>query len=80
MKLSVIVPTYNRPRDLDSLLKSIVAQTRPPSEVIVVDQSEGEQTKSLLASYQSDHAHLGISFKWHHQEEKSSARARNTGL
>ena len=80
MKLSVIVPTYNRPRDLDNLLRSIVEQTRLPQEVIVVDQSEGDETKVLLESYEGARRDSGPRFIWHHQKEKSSAKARNAGF
>ena len=37
--LSVIIPTKNRPGDLELTIDSIVQQTRVPSEVILVDQS-----------------------------------------
>ena len=40
--LSVIIPTKNRPRDLEATIDSLVAQTHLPDEIIVVDQSLGK--------------------------------------
>lgn len=37
MKVSVVVPTRDRPRELASLLSSLTAQTLKPDEVIIVD-------------------------------------------
>jgi len=40
MDISVIIPTYNRALDLEECLRSILTQTVPPSEVLVVDNSD----------------------------------------
>jgi GT2 family glycosyltransferase len=37
--LSVIIPTKNRPRDLEATIESLLGQTRLPDELILVDQS-----------------------------------------
>lgn len=37
LKVSIIIPTFNRPRLLDRLLASIVRQTFRAYEVIVID-------------------------------------------
>ena len=39
LKLSVIIPTLNRPDDLVVAIKSILVQSRLPDELIIVDQS-----------------------------------------
>lgn len=39
MKISIIIPTKNRLHDLRRTLESVMAQTRAPEQVIVVDQS-----------------------------------------
>lgn len=38
--LSAIVPTKNRPLDLEKLIESIVTQQKVPEEIIIVDQSD----------------------------------------
>lgn len=42
---AVIIPTYNRPAELMRCLVSIVAQTRRPEEVIVVDDAADEPAR-----------------------------------
>ena len=39
MKISIIIPTKNRPHDLRRTLESVMSQTHAPEQVIVVDQS-----------------------------------------
>ena len=77
--ISVIIPTLNRPADLKRCLDSLVAQTLPPDELIIVDQSSDEQTKNLLEEYRQKYGHVIPSFIYILQAEKSSARARNLG-
>jgi GT2 family glycosyltransferase len=47
MRVSVLIATYNRPEALRATLADLGAQTRPPDEVIVVDQSQDEQGRPL---------------------------------
>lgn len=42
---SVIIPTKNRPQDLERAVASLLAQSLLPRELIVVDQSDGEESK-----------------------------------
>ena len=42
LSVSVVIPTKNRPRDLQATIESLLAQTRPPNEIIVVDQSSAK--------------------------------------
>ena len=47
-RVSVIIPTYNRPEDLRTTLESVVCQSNRPVEVIVVDDSSDSRTQELL--------------------------------
>jgi glycosyltransferase involved in cell wall biosynthesis len=38
MRVSVIIPTKNRPEGLHATLESLLAQTRRPDEIVIVDQ------------------------------------------
>jgi GT2 family glycosyltransferase len=51
--VSVIVPTYNRPKMLASALNSILNQTYPHVEVIVVNDG-GSEVESLITSLDAD--------------------------
>ncbi|MCO6008544.1 glycosyltransferase [Actinoallomurus purpureus] len=50
-KFAVVVTTIGRPELLDHLLASIHAQTLRPSEVVVVDQSSDDGTRTVVASW-----------------------------
>lgn len=43
LSASLVIPTYNRPHDLDNCLRSILMQTVAPLEVLVVDDGNLEE-------------------------------------
>lgn len=49
-KVSICVPTYNRPNLICELLDSILAQTYEHFEVIITDNSDNIRTKELIES------------------------------
>ena len=50
--VSAIIPTYNRPRLLMSALETVVAQTRAPDRIIVIDDgSDGDDTRQVALSF-----------------------------
>lgn len=51
--LSVAIPTYNRERELETLLESIEPQMTDDVEVVVVDNASTDNTRELVHSYQS---------------------------
>ena len=50
-RVSVIVPTYNRAQFLGASLDSLLTQTRPLDEVIVVNDGSGDATADVLRGY-----------------------------
>lgn len=48
--ISIVIPTKNRPRDLAVAFRSVLAQTRLPLEIIIVDQSEDQASEAAVAS------------------------------
>ncbi len=40
MEISVVIPTKDRPLDLDQCINSILSQTFPPEEIIIIDDGE----------------------------------------
>lgn len=50
MLISVIVPTRNRPLDVEKLMPTIAAQTRLPDQLIVVDQSTDASSETAARS------------------------------
>jgi glycosyltransferase involved in cell wall biosynthesis len=76
--VSVCIPTYNRPKALAEVVRSILAQTYRPIEVIVTDDGDSEQTIPHLAPYadriryEANPRRLGIYGNWN----RSISRAR----
>lgn len=71
--ISVIVPTYNRVGLIGETLESILRQSLPPSEVIVVDDGSTDGTESTVAEY-------GNVVRYHRIENSGPSRARNVGV
>jgi glycosyltransferase involved in cell wall biosynthesis len=53
ISVTVIIPTYNRANYLPQALDSILAQTRAPDEILVIDDGSTDKTPDLLADYGS---------------------------
>jgi glycosyltransferase involved in cell wall biosynthesis len=51
MEVSVVIPTYNSSRVIQATLDSVVRQTAPSDEVLVLDDGSTDNTVSLLNSY-----------------------------
>ncbi len=52
MNISVIIPTFNRAHSLPRTLDSVLAQSHPAFEVIVVDDASTDSTADLLDTYE----------------------------
>ena len=72
LRISVIVPTYNRSAFVGRTLDSAFAQTRPPDEVIVIDDGSKDNTPEVLAAYPHPLTHR-------RQENARIGAARNAG-
>lgn len=82
MNYSIIVPTCNRQSDLERLIDSILKQTVLPTEIIIIDQSDNNDTKNYIETCRQRLLTLSstIDFIYIYQAEKSSAAARNKGI
>jgi glycosyltransferase involved in cell wall biosynthesis len=83
-RVSVIVPTYKRPRNLRMALESVLAQDYPDVELIVVSDNpagspQAEETAAVVAAVQQQHARARLLFV-QHRHNRNGAAARNTGL
>ena len=75
MKISLIIPTYNREELLVQTLRCALQQDLPDCEILVIDQTTGHQpeTERFLAEHHSDIIHI-------QRTEPSVTKARNEGL
>ena len=46
--LSIVIPTYNRAKDLGETLKSLMPHLKELGEIIIVDQSRSDETQVLI--------------------------------
>lgn len=79
MKVSLIISTYNRPDALQIVLESAISQTVLPNEIIVADDGSGEETASLVKSYQEKTNSL-IKHVWHEDRGFRLAAIRNRAM
>ena len=81
IKVSVIIPTYKRSRDILRAVESVLSQTIDSFEVIVVDDNgigtiEGEETAKIMQRYVNENRLTYI----RHEHNLNGAVARNTGI
>lgn len=67
---SVIVPTYNRAHLIKKTIFSVISQTYPHFEIIVVDDGSTDDTKIVVQSI-PDHR---VKYFWKNNEERGAAR------
>lgn len=71
--VSAVIPTYNRARVVSEAIDSVLGQTYPHVEVIVVDDGSTDDTLEMLKSY-------GDRIRLVSQENRGPAAARNRGV
>ena len=71
MKISVVIPTFNREEFLDRSISSALAQTYPVDEVIVVDDGSCDSTESIVKKY---------SVRYIYKQNGGVSSARNIGI
>ena len=71
--ISVIIPTYNYDRFLREAIDSVLEQTYPAHEIIVVDDGSTDDTPRILAAY-------GDCIRVIRQQNLGASAARNAGI
>jgi glycosyltransferase involved in cell wall biosynthesis len=71
--VSVVVPAYNAGPFIRQCVKSILQQSHPPAEILVVDDGSTDQTAGIVSKF-ADPVHLL------RQDNRGVSSARNRGL
>jgi glycosyltransferase involved in cell wall biosynthesis len=71
--VSVIIPTYNRAKYIAETIESVLAQTYPNIEVIVIDDGSTDNTREVIVKYAP-----AVQYMW--QENAERGASRNQGL
>jgi glycosyltransferase involved in cell wall biosynthesis len=78
--ISVVIPTYNRARQVQAALKSVLAQTYPEFEAIVVDDGSTDGTGKVLQQFISHGGGNGRPIRYLFQPNQGQSTARNKGF
>ena len=77
MNFSIIIPVYNAESYLDRCLQSVVNQTLPDYEVIIVNDGSTDHSEEIIFRYCSNYPDR---FQFISQENRGLGAARNTGM
>ena len=72
MRLSVYIPCYNAARFIEASIRALLDQTRPPDEVLVIDDGSSDNSVALASRFPVRVIR--------HRENKGLAAARNTAF
>jgi glycosyltransferase involved in cell wall biosynthesis len=78
--ISVVIPTYNRARQVQAALKSVLAQTYPELEAIVVDDGSTDGTGEALQQLIRQQGGNGKQIRYFFQSNQGQSAARNKGI
>ena len=72
-RISAVIPAFNREKTIGRAIESALAQTRPPIEIIVVDDGSTDNTAAAVAAYRD-------SVRYLYQPNAGVSAARNRGV
>jgi glycosyltransferase involved in cell wall biosynthesis len=71
--VSVVVPTYNYSQYISQAIESVLAQTYPNIEIVVIDDGSTDDTASIIGKF-------GNKIQYHFQSNQGLSAARNRGI
>ena len=72
--VSVVIPAYNSARYLAKSLDSVMTQTLPPTEILIVDDGSTDNTRTIVAAYRD------ARIRYIEIPHQGVAAARNRGM
>jgi glycosyltransferase involved in cell wall biosynthesis len=73
MTITVVIPAYNAGRYIERAVDSVLAQSVPADEIIVVDDGSTDDTADIVSGY-------GSKVRYIHQQNAGASIARNRGI
>ncbi len=77
IRLSAIVPNYNHGRLVEAAISALLAQTRPPDEVVVVDDGSTDQSRDIVSRLAAADSRVRLIV---HEHNRGAIAALNTGI
>lgn len=78
--LSVVIPAYNTERYVQDAVASVLRQSHPHLDVVVVDDGSSDATASRVEALEPEVRRRGHSLRLIRQDNRGLSNARNTGL
>jgi glycosyltransferase involved in cell wall biosynthesis len=75
MFFSLIIPLYNRPQEIDELLKTLTKQTYLQFEVLIIEDGSKQDAKAIVENYANK-----LDIKYFFKENAGQGFARNFGF
>ncbi|MBF0560156.1 MAG: glycosyltransferase family 2 protein, partial [Nitrospirae bacterium] len=75
-RVSIVIPTYNRAHVLPRAIDSVLSQTYPNLELLIVDDGSTDNTQQVLEKYIVDRQVKVLK----HEKNRGVTAAKNTGL
>lgn len=76
LKIAAIIPLYNGAKFIREALASVLTQTTPPDEIIVVDDGSTDCGAAIVEGFMRDHTHIKLLRK----QNGGQSSARNLGV
>jgi glycosyltransferase involved in cell wall biosynthesis len=78
--VSVVIPTFNRVQQVQAALMSVLAQTYPEYEVIVIDDGSTDGTGEAIQRLINQQGENGKQVRYFFQPNQGQSTARNKGI
>ena len=76
LQFSIIIPVYNRPKEIDELLESLSKQDFPDDfEVLIIEDGSTEKSERIIEKY-----HTQLNLKYFFKENSGAGESRNFGM
>ncbi len=74
MDISIVIPAYNREKDIEKCISSLINQLDDSTEIVIVDDGSDDNTQSVCQRY------LKENVRFIKQEHSGVSAARNNGI